>query len=180
MAERGWAAFGIFYAAAALVPIALLRADSSYGLVAVLWLFAVVWATDIAAFYAGRAFGGALLRASLSPKKTWSGAIVGTLAGGVAGAGLIAAAPLVGIAAPGLRPIHAGIALAVSMAAQAGDLFESGVKRKFGVKDASQLIPGHGGFMDRLDGFVTGALLALLIGLARMGAGAPATGLLAW
>jgi phosphatidate cytidylyltransferase len=169
--HRGWTAFGVFYAAAAVVPVVLLRADE-VGLIAVLWLFAVVWSTDIAAFYCGRAFGGPLLWPAISPKKTWSGATGGTLAAIVAGCAVVYAA---GIA---LHPAHALVALVVSIASQAGDLFESAIKRRFHVKDASQLIPGHGGVMDRLDGFVAAATVALAIGGAR--GGGSATGLLLW
>jgi phosphatidate cytidylyltransferase len=151
--------------------VVLLRADE-VGLIAVLWLFAVVWSTDIAAFYCGRAFGGPLLWPAISPKKTWSGATGGTLAAIVAGCAVVYAA---GIA---LHPAHALVALVVSIASQAGDLFESAIKRRFHVKDASQLIPGHGGVMDRLDGFVAAATVALAIGGAR--GGGSATGLLLW
>jgi phosphatidate cytidylyltransferase len=168
--HRGWTAFGVFYAAAALVPVVLLRADE-IGLIAVLWLFAVVWSTDIAAFYCGRAFGGPLLWPVVTPKKTWSGAVGGTLAAIVAGGAVVAAA---GIA---LRPAHVLVVLVVSIASQAGDLFESAMKRRFHVKDASHLIPGHGGVMDRLDGFLAAATAALAIGAAR---GGGATGLLLW
>ncbi len=169
--QRGWTAFGVFYAAAALVPVVLLRADE-IGLVAVLWLFAVVWSTDIAAFYCGRAFGGPLLWPAVSPKKTWAGAVGGALAAIIAGSAIVWAAGV------SLRPAHVLVALAVSIASQAGDLFESAMKRKFHVKDASQIIPGHGGVMDRLDGFVAAATVALAIGAAR--GGGSATGLLLW
>jgi phosphatidate cytidylyltransferase len=169
--HRGWTAFGVFYAAAALVPVVLLRADE-IGLIAALWLFAVVWSTDIAAFYCGRAFGGPLLWPAMSPKKTWAGAVGGALTAIVAGGAVMSAAGIE------LRPPHVLIALVVSIASQAGDLFESAMKRKFRVKDASQLIPGHGGVMDRLDGFVAAATAALAIGTAR--GGGSATGLLLW
>lgn len=169
--HRGWTAFGVFYAAAAFVPVVLLRADE-IGLVAVLWLFAVVWSTDIAAFYCGRAFGGPLLWPAVSPKKTWAGAVGGALAAIIAGSATVWAAGV------SLRPAHVLVALAVSIASQAGDLFESAMKRKFHVKDASQIIPGHGGVMDRLDGFVAAATVALAIGAAR--GGGSATGLLLW
>jgi phosphatidate cytidylyltransferase len=170
--QRAWTGFGVLYAAAAFVPVVFLR-EGPNGVTAVLWLFAVVWGTDIAAFYFGRAFGGPLLMPAVSPNKTWSGAIAGVLAAVVAGAAVLA---FFGIA---LKPAHVAVALAVSVAAQAGDLFESAMKRKFGVKDASQLIPGHGGTMDRLDGFIVAACAALLIGLAHA-IGDVATGLVAW
>lgn len=169
--HRGWTAFGVFYAAAAFIPVVLLRADE-IGLVAVLWVFAVVWSTDIAGFYCGRALGGPLLWPAVSPKKTWAGAAGGALAAILAGSAVIHVAGLA------LGPAQVVVALAVSIASQGGDLFESAMKRKFHIKDASQLIPGHGGVMDRLDGFVAAATVALAIGVAR--GGGSATGLLLW
>jgi phosphatidate cytidylyltransferase len=177
LAPRGrgtWAAVGVPYAGAmGLAPI-VLRSDPEFGFIAMIFLFAVVWATDIAAYFVGRAVGGPKLAPRLSPNKTWSGSI-----GGLAGAVLAA---LVVLQASGSGGILAAalVAIALSIAAQAGDLFESAVKRRFGVKDAGSLIPGHGGLMDRLDGFVAAAVLACLIGLAHGGIDAPARGLLIW
>ena len=114
---------------------------------AILFLFAIVWATDIAAYFAGRALGGPKLCRAVSPKKTWSGAIGGTLGGDPGGA---RCRQVRGLA---VAPSLVLVALVLSVVAQAGDLFESALKRHFGAKDASQLIPGHGGLMDRLDGF---------------------------
>jgi phosphatidate cytidylyltransferase len=170
---RSWAAAGMFYAAALLVPIVMLRNDSAYGLVAVLWLFAVVWAGDTGAYFAGRAIGGPKLAPAVSPNKTWSGAIGGAVAGVAAGMLVLLAAGFQ------LRPMHILVALVVSAAAQAGDLVESAIKRHFGVKDASNLIPGHGGLMDRVDGLLFAASAALAIGVLR-GGSAPASGLLSW
>jgi phosphatidate cytidylyltransferase len=120
-----------------------------------LWLFAVVWASDSAAYLVGKTLGGPLLAARLSPGKTWSGAF-----GGLAGAALVGAATekLLGI------PLLSAVlwaSVVLSVVAQAGDLLESLAKRRFGVKDTSGLIPGHGGFLDRLD-----ALLAVLLVVA--------------
>lgn len=177
LAPRGrgtWVAAGVPYAGAmGLAPI-VLRSDLEFGFIAMIFLFAVVWATDIAAYFVGRAVGGPKLAPRLSPNKTWSGSI-----GGLAGAVLAA---LVVVQASGSGSILAAVlvAIALSIAAQAGDLFESTVKRRFGVKDAGSLIPGHGGLMDRLDGFVAAAVLACLIGLAHGGIDAPARGLLIW
>ena len=144
------------------------------GFVALLFLFAIVWATDIFAYLVGRLMGGPLLWPDVSPKKTWAGAI-GGLAGGVAaGAG-------VAYASIGMAPALAGgLALVLSIVAQGGDLFESAVKRRFGAKDASSLIPGHGGLMDRLDGFIVAALVGVLIGALHQGMATPAHGLLIW
>ncbi len=172
--ERAWTSLGVLYGAVLVISCVILRADPAHGLAAILWLFAVVWAADIAAYFTGRALGGPLLAPALSPKKTWSGTLGGALAGMLAGS--------ITVVFMGLtwRAIHLGLALLIVAAAQIGDLFESAMKRRFGVKDASQLIPGHGGLMDRLDGFLVAAIVALAIGLAHGGAVAPATGLLAW
>jgi phosphatidate cytidylyltransferase len=172
--RRIWAAGGIPYAGAlAMAPI-LLRSDVGYGSLALIFLFAVVWATDIAAYFVGRAVGGPKLMPRVSPNKTWSGAIGGTLAA-------IAAALVVAHEAA-LTSLFAIATLAVvlSALAQAGDLFESFLKRRFGAKDSGHLIPGHGGLMDRLDGFFTASVAAALIGLARGGFDAPGRGLLVW
>ena len=122
----------------------------------------------------GRAVGGPKLAPLLSPNKTWSGSI-----GGLAGAVLVA---VLVVKLSGVGSILAAtlLAIALSIAAQVGDLAESALKRRFGVKDAGTLIPGHGGLMDRLDGFVAAAVLACLIGLAHGGVHAPARGFLIW
>jgi phosphatidate cytidylyltransferase len=172
--KRAWVAAGIVYAALVLIPAVILRTDPKLGFAAIAWLFAAVWTADIAAYFAGRFFGGPLLAPRISPKKTWSGAL-GGLAGGIFAS--CAVALVAGV------PFRSGLLLAaavVVIASQIGDLFESSVKRYFGVKDASQLIPGHGGMMDRLDGFLVAAFAALLIGVSRAGTGTPAAGLLVW
>jgi phosphatidate cytidylyltransferase len=169
-----WAAAGFLYAAALLVACVLLRRDADYGFTAIICLFGIVWATDICGYFVGRAIGGPKLWPAVSPKKTWSGAL-----GGAVGAVAVAVA----IASWSYRanPLAvAGLALLLSVASQAGDLFESWVKRRFGVKDASHVIPGHGGVMDRLDGFLAAVVLAAVIGVARGGMAAPARGLLVW
>ena len=110
----------------------------------------------------------------VSPKKTWSGAVGGTAAA------VIAALTVAELSSLGGLFAIAVIAAMLSVASQAGDLLESFLKRRFGAKDSSQLIPGHGGLMDRLDGFVVAALFATLIGIFRGGVEAPARGLLVW
>lgn len=165
---------GVIYASALLMAATILRSDSKFGFVAIVFLYAVVWGSDIGGFFAGRLFGGPKLAPSISPKKTWSGAIGGTT---------IAVAAAVGIAAlssVGKPWMIALVALVLSVASQCGDLFESWLKRRFDVKDASGLIPGHGGVMDRLDGFIFAVGAAAIIGVARGGFEAPATGLLVW
>jgi phosphatidate cytidylyltransferase len=125
-----------------------------------LFIFAVVWATDIFAYFIGRAIGGPKLAPPISPGKTWSGAIGGTLASVLAG---LAVVYLAG------EPVGFGLVaviLLLSIASQIGDLFESWIKRRFGVKDSSRLIPGHGGVMDRVDGLVSACFVAFLVGLA--------------
>jgi phosphatidate cytidylyltransferase len=172
-ARPGWAAGGVIYAGVAFLGPALLRRDGELGLPAFLFLAVTVWMTDIVAYLVGRAIGGPLLWPQVSPKKTWSGAL-GGLAGGVVGGTLVAYASGVG----GLGA--AIVALGLSALSQAGDLFESAVKRRFGAKDTGRLIPGHGGLMDRLDSFVVAALAAVVIGILHEGTHAPARGLLVW
>jgi phosphatidate cytidylyltransferase len=169
-----WIIAGVGYAGIMFAAPVLLRSDAELGLIAILLLFVIVWATDILGYFAGRTFGGPKLCPAISPKKTWSGAIAGTFGSTAIAVG----------AAWALGRFHDGtfiaVALLLSVVAQCGDLLESWVKRRFGAKDASHLIPGHGGVMDRLDGFWAAALLGCLIGLARGGFDAPARGLLIW
>jgi phosphatidate cytidylyltransferase len=171
--RRMWIAGAIPYAGAlGLAPI-VLRSDEQDGFLAVIFLFAVVWTTDIVAYFAGRAAGGPKLMPLVSPNKTWSGALAGTVAAVMVA---VIFAETAGLAAFAL----AMLAVILSVFAQAGDLFESFLKRRFGAKDSSHLIPGHGGLMDRLDGFVAAGVVAALIGLARGGFEAPGRGLLVW
>jgi len=172
--RRAWVAGGIPYAGALAIAPIVLRSDGEEGFLALIFLFAVVWMTDISAYFVGRAIGGPKLMPQVSPKKTWAGALGGLLA---AVAVAIAVAKLASLTA---WFAFAMLAVVLSLSAQAGDLFESFLKRRFGAKDSSHLIPGHGGLMDRLDGFVTASLAAVLIGLARGGFEAPGRGLLLW
>jgi phosphatidate cytidylyltransferase len=171
---RLWAAAGVLYAGSMLIACVLLRGDTQYGFVAIVLLFAIVWTTDILGYFIGRFVGGPKLWPRVSPKKTWSGAI-----GGVCGA--VIAGLAVAYYAHLANPLAvAALALVLSAASQGGDLFESAFKRRFGVKDAGHVIPGHGGIMDRLDGFLAAAVVAAVIGVARGGLEAPARGLLVW
>lgn len=172
--KRLWITCGIGYAGALLLAPMLLRADDTYGLVAIILLFAIVWATDICGYFAGRAFGGPKLMPAISPNKTWSGAIAGTL-----GAMIVAVLAAAFVGSFNSLAI-AAVALLLSVVSQLGDLLESWVKRQFGAKDASHIIPGHGGVMDRLDGFWAAALVGCAIGLLRGGFDDPARGLLVW
>ncbi|MGE4371813.1 MAG: phosphatidate cytidylyltransferase [Xanthobacter sp.] len=171
--KRGWAFWGVVVAGAALVPVVALRGSGSLGMFAIFYLYAVVWATDIFAYFTGRTLGGPKLWPRVSPNKTWSGALGGVLAGAVAAALLALGAGL-----PGAGPL-VGLAVLLSIMSQAGDLAESSIKRLCGVKDAGCLIPGHGGILDRLDGFIVAAAMALLIALLRGGM-EPAVGLMMW
>jgi phosphatidate cytidylyltransferase len=172
--RRFWTAGGVPYAGAIGVAPMVLRADQEGGFLAVIFLFAVVWGTDIVAYFTGRAFGGPKLMPRVSPKKTWSGALGGTFAALLAALAVAKLGALAGWTAIGV------LAVVLSVTAQGGDLFESFLKRRFGAKDSSHLIPGHGGLMDRLDGFVAAGIVAALVGLARGGLDAPARGLLVW
>jgi phosphatidate cytidylyltransferase len=169
-----WIGAGIVYASALLIGVTVLRKDTDYGLLAIYILFAVVWGTDILGYFVGRAVGGPKLAPAISPNKTWSGALAGSAFVMVFEA---AAASASGIGNPWAIAI---VALVLSVAGQSGDLFESSVKRRFHVKDASGLIPGHGGVMDRLDGFWAATVAAALLGVLRGGLDAPARGLLLW
>ncbi len=170
-----WPPVGVLYAAALGLGLVVLRNAPDLGVAAVIFLFAVVWATDTGAYFAGRFIGGPKLAPVVSPKKTWSGAIGGLIAALVAGLVIVAATSDVAVSMG-----VAVVAVVLSVASQIGDLFESWVKRRFGVKDASHLIPGHGGLMDRVDGLIFAVVLAALIGLARGGPASIARGLLSW
>jgi len=172
--RRTWVAGGIPYAGAlALAPI-VLRADDADGFLAVIFLFAIVWTTDISAYFAGRALGGPKLMPQVSPNKTWAGAVGGLIASVVVALALAKMAGLTALFALAM------LAVVLSVFAQGGDLFESFLKRRFHAKNSGHLIPGHGGLMDRLDGFVSASVAAALIGLARGGFEAPGHGLLVW
>lgn len=171
--RRNWAAAGFLYAAAAEVAAILVRLHPDHGFAALFFVLLVVWAADIGGYFAGRGFGGPKLWPRVSPKKTWAGAI-GGFAGSLAVAGAFAAA---GSGKTG--PLLALGAL-LSVISQLGDLFESAVKRRFGVKDSSHLIPGHGGLMDRLDGFVAAVVAAAILGFLRGGADGVGRGLMVW
>ncbi len=153
-------ALGVFYVGLPAVALLWLRSDEPFGFTAVLFVFAVVWSSDTAAYAAGRGIGGPKLWPRVSPNKTWAG-LLGALAAGAAAAAVFAALEP---EASAVRLILLGVGLA--FVAQAGDLAESALKRLFNLKDASDLIPGHGGFMDRMDSIVAAAVAAALLALA--------------
>lgn len=167
-----WPLAGLAYAALPAAALVWLRGDPSFGAAAVLYLFAVAWTTDTASYVAGRLIGGPRLAPSISPKKTWSGFIVGTLAPSLVGVAFASA--LEETSAMKL----AVVSIVLALACQLGDLVESAVKRRFGVKDASRMIPGHGGLLDRIDGLLLAAIVAALIALRDVAS--PGRGLLIW
>ena len=161
---RGWGTSwylsGFVYAVIPALALLWIRERDAHGLALLVWAFIVTWATDIGAYFAGRRFGQRKLAPGISPNKTVEG-----LYGGIAAATLFggawALATDLGIALLALAPV-------LAIAAQAGDLFESGMKRRAGVKDSGALLPGHGGALDRLDGLMPVATLtaaAQIIGL---------------
>ena len=172
--RRHWSAAGFLYAAAAEVASVLVRQDPVYGFAALFFVLLVVWAADIGGYFAGRGIGGPKLWPRVSPKKTWAGAI-GGFSGSLAVAGVFAAAAGGGKTGPLLA-----LAAFLSVISQLGDLFESAVKRRFGVKDSSHIIPGHGGLLDRLDGLVAAIVAAAILGFLRGGADGVGRGLMVW
>ncbi len=167
-----WSVTGLIYAALPAAALVWLRDDTALGLTAILFLFAVAWTTDTASYVAGRLIGGSKLAPRISPKKTWSGFIVGTVTPALVG---YAFASFLEDTSP---PALALVSVALALACQMGDLVESWVKRRFGAKDMSQLIPGHGGLLDRIDGLLFAAVLAVLIALRNPAS--PGHGLLIW
>jgi phosphatidate cytidylyltransferase len=171
--RRLWTATGFGYAAAAEVASVLVRHDQAHGFVALILILLVVWVTDIGGYFAGRGIGGPKLWPRVSPKKTWAGAIGGFAASLAVAAGFA----VIGLGKTGPMLLLGAV---LSIASQLGDLFESAVKRRFGVKDSSHIIPGHGGLLDRLDGFVAAIVLAAIFGFLRDGADGVGRGLMVW
>ncbi|MBW8269316.1 phosphatidate cytidylyltransferase [Caldovatus aquaticus] len=163
----GALAAGVLYIGLAGLALITLRDDNDAGRANVLFLFLVVWASDIGAYVTGRALGGPKLAPAVSPNKTWSGA-----AGGLAAAVLVGTAAAAVLAPGGEAWRSMAVAAFLGVMAQAGDLLESWIKRRFRVKDASRLIPGHGGLLDRLDGVLAAAPAAALLAWI-LGAGTP-------
>lgn len=172
LAHRRWHIGGMVYAGGLLVSVLILRLSDTHGLTAILFLFAIVWGADVGAYFTGRALGGPKLAPRISPNKTWSGFL-----GGIA-TGVLAGMLVLGIARLSLPGGIVLVAAAIALVSVAGDLFESHMKRHFGVKDSGHLIPGHGGFMDRLDAFLFASILALIIGIWHGGIQQAGAGLL--
>lgn len=168
----GVAVAGLLYVACPAVALVWLRSDPEFGLAAILFLLAVAWTTDTASYIGGRCLGGPKFLPSISPKKTWSGYVVGTLAPILVGLGF---ALYLGDTSLWILAV---IAVAIAVACQIGDLLESAIKRRLGIKDMSQLIPGHGGLFDRIDSLLLAAIVAALIAMRNLEA--PGAGLLIW
>lgn len=156
----GWKAAGFVYALVPALALLWVRDRAPQGLELLLWIFIVTWTTDIGAYFAGRAIGGPKLAPRISPNKTIAGLVGGMISAGLAG---YAWAELMSLSAALLW-----LAPLLALAAQAGDLFESGMKRKAGVKDSGNWLPGHGGALDRLDGLVVVATLTAAVQLGGL------------
>jgi phosphatidate cytidylyltransferase len=164
---------GAVYAGLPAMALVVLRADPAFGFAAIVWVFVVVWSTDSGGYVAGRLLGGPKLAPRISPKKTWAG-FFGGIAMATAASGVLSTLWAQTAAVPlWLAPLLAVIS-------QIGDLAESAFKRRFGAKDSGNLIPGHGGLMDRVDGLIAVAVVAAAIGIGRGGIAAAGTGLLLW
>ena len=163
-----WQGAGMLCIGIPCLALLWLRSDSQLGRETVIWLFAVVWCVDIGAYAFGRVVGGPRLAPTISPKKTWAGLIGGAACAAVAGA--VAAVFLEKAGWGTLAAVSAGIAVV----AQGGDLVESALKRHFRVKDASNIIPGHGGLLDRVDGLLAASVAVALLGMTDGG------GVLTW
>ncbi|MEL7488209.1 MAG: phosphatidate cytidylyltransferase, partial [Pseudomonadota bacterium] len=144
-----WSAFGAAYILAPCVALVWLRTTAPNGLALTLMLFLIVWMADIGAYFGGRFIGGPRISRALSPEKTWAGVFAGVAMGGVAGA-----ASKYWVVGDGALVSFIIIGAGLGLSSIVGDLAESALKRRFGVKDSSGFIPGHGGFLDRLDGMI--------------------------
>ena len=172
---RPWRPLGVLYALVLGLSLLVLRDSADYGLAAIVVLVAVVAATDIGAFVAGRAIGGPKLWPAVSPKKTWAGRDRRPRRGHRRRRWSRPAC-----LASRSAPAWSAVIVVLSVSSQCGDLFESFVKRRFGAKDSGRLVPGHGGLMDRVDGLVFASAVAVLIGIGHSGLGNPAQGLVVW
>jgi len=153
-----WLALGVAYVGLPCLALISIRSDPERGLATLLWVLALVWATDTGAYAAGRGIGGPKLAPRISPNKTWAGLLGGMVAAGLVGLVTVIWLPVTSVSMIVL--LSAGLAVVE----QAGDLFESAVKRHFGVKDSGNLIPGHGGVLDRVDGLL--AVILAVVGIS--------------
>lgn len=177
--NRHWRIAGIVYFGLATAAFLAIRGSSGAGIWAGLFLVSITWLTDSGAYFVGRIVGGTKLSPDVSPSKTWSGA-AGGLAFGTGGGLIIWFIAGWALNAPSPFVIGLLISVVVSIAGQAGDLAESAIKRRFAVKDSGDIIPGHGGLMDRIDSLTMAALVLWCIGLTHRGMGAVPQGILFW
>ena len=171
---RFWRIGGLVFFGIVIVSVLALRGTGPDGIAAGVMLGATIWVTDSAAFFAGRQIGGEKLAPEISPSKTWSGALGGLALGTAAGFSVFIAV--------GGSPWYYGLVLCLvtSILGQLGDLAESAIKRRFRIKDSGDIIPGHGGLMDRMDSLTFGAIFVFLVGLIHSGYADVAAGLLHW
>jgi phosphatidate cytidylyltransferase len=169
-----WRYLGVPYVSIPPIALVMLREDPVHGIAAIVLVMLMVWFADTFAYFAGRIIGGPKLAPRISPKKTWAG-LLGAMAGSALAA--FAVAKVLGLQSALILVLVAG---ALAIVEQAGDLFKSAMKRNYGVKDSGQLIPGHGGVIDRVDGLVAVATAAAIIGAMRAGVDHAGTGILVW
>ncbi len=167
-----WSFVGVPYIALPVFAFVILRADEFWGLKAIIWCLVIVWAADTLAYFSGRLIGGPKLVPKLSPKKTWAG-----MGGAIVGAA-IASAVFSAVCELPLMPLMA-LAAQLAVIEQGGDIFESALKRHFNIKDSGDLIPGHGGVLDRVDGLLAVVSIAGLLGYLHSRT-TPGFGLLHW
>lgn len=167
-----WSSAGVAYAGLPVAALLWIRGDEALGAIAIIFVLVIAWTTDTVSYAAGHLLGGPKLAPRISPKKTWSGFIIGSVT-----PALISYAFAYGVTGTSAWRL-ALVSIVLALACQFGDLMESAVKRRFGTKDMSQLIPGHGGLLDRIDGFLLAAAIAGLIALRDPAN--PASGLLIW
>ncbi len=168
-----WQRVGVIYIAGPVAALIAIRNSGNSGFEATILLFALVWMSDVTAYFFGRLIGGPKLVPRISPKKTWSGmlgAVVGSVATFVVGFWIFGFA---------IAPMLMVLAFLLGVVEQGGDIIESAFKRSYDVKDSGSLIPGHGGMLDRIDGLMAVAIIAALVGLARS-PNALSEGILSW
>ena len=162
-----WMILGLFYITFSCWAIWRLRIDPQWGRLTLFWLLAVVWGADTGGYVFGRNLGGPKLAPRVSPNKTWSGFFGGTLT--AAGCGWVIVYYTLSTTDYHVGWRVAAFSAAIAVVSQIGDLFESWIKRRFGIKDSGSIIPGHGGLFDRVDGLVAAALFTALITLSAKG-----------
>lgn len=163
-----WVALGLVYVGLSALALWSIRQDGEWGQVMVFWVLAIVWGADTGGYAFGKNIGGPKLAPSISPNKTWSGFVGGTLLGAGAGWGVVSYfRPDDALDSVGVSVLFVSAAFAV--VSQVGDLLESWVKRRFDVKDSGTIIPGHGGLFDRVDGLVATAIALALVNIALQG-----------